>query len=112
MPVNIENVTIADLAAILPPDEPDDVRDDPVAALQLRRAYYDRALVRIGSVSEIYDAWRGRLDLFRPPERRETLRELVALSRQRLRRDRLVLDRAALDRRAALIGVVKAALDR
>jgi hypothetical protein len=106
----VANVTAAELAAILPPGELDLAPDDLAPAVGRRIAHFGAGIAELGLAAEVLDAWRGRLDLVRPPPQPQSLQELVGAARHALRRQRLTLDRAALDRRVAILTELRAEL--
>lgn len=109
---DLNNLTVAEVTAILPPAEfrlgPDDLAEARVA----RIAHFDAETVRLRDTTALFDAWRGRLDVFVPPRQPQTLQQLVEAARHQLRRDRLTADRLVLDRRILLIDTVRAEVAR
>jgi hypothetical protein len=65
-----------------------------------------RSLERVDTAITVSDAIRLRLPWFPPPERQETLPELVQAARRRLREDRVRVDAAELGARRAVLDSV------
>jgi hypothetical protein len=109
----IQGLTAADIARVLPPDEPDLAPAAVGEAVVQRIAYFDAELVRIGQVAELLDAWGRRIDRVPlPPPQPATLHDLVTAARNALRRRRLTLDRTVLTRRADVLTALRTEVAR
>jgi hypothetical protein len=109
---DIKNLTHAEIAAVLPPDETEDAAGDIALIRAFRIGHFDAELVRLGDTAALLDAWRGRIDRVPPRPAPRTLQELVAAARDRLRRDRLANDRLRIDRQVELITQVRKEIAR
>lgn len=100
----IENLSAAEIAEILPPDELDLESTQLELAVEHRLAYVDAARARLSHVAELQGAWGRYLDRTPTPQPApESLSDLVSSARQVLRRNRLTVDRTALLRRSNVL---------
>ncbi|MEQ1955831.1 hypothetical protein [Mesorhizobium sp. CN2-181] len=110
--MTLSNLTHEEITGVLPPEAPGLKPNDLDGARAFKIAHFDAELVRLADSVSLLDAWRGKLDLVRPPAQPKTLQDLVAQARDTLRRGRLGTDRVLIDRRIELVTTLRTEIAR